>query len=170
MLVSDYQLARARLGMGNIYESGFGSFGTASGWQPNKDCPATGSWEAYCDCVYPEGDQRNRCRSKPLGFLTPAPWTIAGKTARGVGDIAPAIVQSVVNAGQSYIASVAPPVQPVNPPVVASTSPVSPVSPSSGSAFPSFIPTSLTSGGGAGLGLAALAGFGVLALILLKKK
>lgn len=66
--------------------AGFAYFGTPSQYQANVECPVVsgGSWEAWCDCVYPEGDLRNRCRSKPFpgGFLPP--WTEAGAGARGL--------------------------------------------------------------------------------------
>jgi hypothetical protein len=39
--------------------------------------------------MWPSGALNSKCRSKPLGFATPAPWTMAGAAARGIphGDI-----------------------------------------------------------------------------------
>lgn len=52
-----------------------------------------GTWEDWCDKTYPETDpQREKCKKCPVKVpivgtcLTPAPWTIVGKAARGIGE------------------------------------------------------------------------------------
>lgn len=59
------------------------SFSTAP-----ASCPTGGDWNSWCDCKYPAAlDPMNsaKCKSTPLGsILSFAPWTIAGRTIRGL--------------------------------------------------------------------------------------
>lgn len=78
----------------------FGQFGTASNRSPGKDCPAKGSWEDYCDCMFePGSDAWKKCRSSwPL-----APWTIVGGligSTGATGAIKDAVT-SIVSGGSS---------------------------------------------------------------------
>lgn len=83
---------------------GLGNFGTASVKSPGVDCPATGSWETYCACMY-EGDTLAKCLTKPSGgaqiYCPPwasAPWTECGKSARfGAGG------EGIVGTGKALI-------------------------------------------------------------------
>lgn len=81
----------------------FGSFGTASQYQSNKECPVGGSWEDWCDCVFPEGDLRQRCRSKPFPGGWVAPWTEVGAAARGLPK--PGSLVAVLTTGALELAS-----------------------------------------------------------------
>ena len=76
-----------------IRRSRFGAFGMASTYQA-KDCPSSGSWESWCDCMFPAGSQLNaQCRQPSPGVACVyqpwnghcyAPWTDAGSAARGL--------------------------------------------------------------------------------------
>ena len=57
--------------------SGFGHFGTASFKSEGVECPASGDWRAYCDCMYPKPSfYWNLCAASwPF-----PPWTLVGKT------------------------------------------------------------------------------------------
>lgn len=59
----------------------YGDFGTASMTQEGVDCPASGSWEAWCDCVF-KGDNTNLAKCK--GWAIAAPWTDVGAGLRGI--------------------------------------------------------------------------------------
>ena len=93
----------AALGRGGGLD-GFGAFGTASLKSPGTDCPAQGSWETYCACMY-DGETLAKCLTKPGGgaqiYCPPwasAPWTECGKSARfGAGG------EGIVGAGKSVI-------------------------------------------------------------------
>lgn len=95
-----------------------GAFGTPSTYQPGVECPAKGSWEDWCDCVFQPGSENHgRCRSKPMGLLTAAPWTDIGAGQRGIpkpGSIVAAVVQTVTGAPPPAPVE---PVQPAPPPV-----------------------------------------------------
>lgn len=86
--------------------SGFGAFGTINA--QGKDCPPSGSWEAWCDCMFSQ-DEANRvkCRAQPIPFGgSGAPWTTYGAIVRGIpkpGDI-------LVQAGQMILPGGAPPI------------------------------------------------------------
>ena len=72
--------------------AGFGSWSFAP---TGQDCPAGGSWEAWCACMYSGNpDLLSRCNKKfnvnpfagPINAdptLASAPWTVVGGAARG---------------------------------------------------------------------------------------
>jgi len=56
--------------------AGFGSVSVTG-----RNCPAEGSWEAWCDCMYQMDEaMRTRCRAPMIG----APWTEVGGIMRGL--------------------------------------------------------------------------------------
>lgn len=151
---------------------GFGAFGTPSQYQ-DKECPVGGSFEAWCDCVFPRGsDLHTRCHSRPIpaGFF--APWTEVGAAGRGLpkpGSIvasATATVLQIVSplTGGIVQAPVTAPLVPSVPPVqsvpVVTTQPSITVEPTAGPAEASIfgIPKTI-----AGVGAVVLA-VGVAAL------
>lgn len=85
------------------------AFGTASQYQPNKDCPVGGSWENWCNCVFTPGSELNtRCLSKPIGpALFAAPWTEVGAGARGLPK-PDSLAATLTSAGMSIISGVLP--------------------------------------------------------------
>lgn len=61
---------------------GFGATGITG-----ADCPVGGDWDAWCECMYPytaDGALNVKCKSKPMSFLTLAPWTDVGAIQRGL--------------------------------------------------------------------------------------
>lgn len=180
MLVSDYQLGRlGRLPARRNYP-GYGRFGAFGG-----------EWEDWCDNNYgADPTLLAKCRRIPSPFtgglpcsLSPvafAPWTDCGKTQRGlpppVGSIVGAFktasqVLKTVTTGAANVASSAAAVIPTLPSAGPPPLPVQPSAPSADSLFTtprSFMPT--TAGGQTGLAIAAVAGIGLVALLILKKK
>lgn len=69
--------------------NGFGSFGTVSPYT-GTDCVDDGSWEGWCDCIWPassDASLNQKCKSKPLWILTAAPWTETGAKQRGIPNV-----------------------------------------------------------------------------------
>lgn len=61
-----------------------GSYGATSP-VTQGDCPAGGNESSWCDCMWPAPDPLNsKCKSTPIGMLTPKPWTIVGAQLRGI--------------------------------------------------------------------------------------
>jgi len=55
------------------------SFGTRS--PTGADCAVGGSWESWCDCMWPSDSATNeKCRKSLPG----APWTLVGSALRGI--------------------------------------------------------------------------------------
>lgn len=108
MIVNNAQLSRF---------AGFGSTSPESG----GDCPAQGSWENWCDCMWPGSSAPGinaACRKTADGLfsnpaLRAAPWTDLGAAARGIPKpgswIAP-ILQTVMPTTPQAAPPVAPPV------------------------------------------------------------
>lgn len=70
------------------YGAGFAAFGDA--------------WIDYCGKTYAnDAGLRAKCESKPMGFLTLAPWTAVGKAQRGLPNIASDILSTVTGTGGS---------------------------------------------------------------------
>lgn len=69
---------RARVGARANRSSlrGFDGLGTPSVKAPGTECPATGSWETYCQCMFDVGTPEFKACSASWPF---APWTIVGK-------------------------------------------------------------------------------------------
>ena len=64
----------------------FGSFGAISPITQGN-CDATGSWENWCDCMWPavaDASTNSKCRSKPWWVAGVPPWTVIGAAARGI--------------------------------------------------------------------------------------
>ena len=52
-----------------------------------RDCPAGGSWEQWCNCVFDtDGALAEKCKSQPMGPFTLPPWTNVGAIQRGIPD------------------------------------------------------------------------------------
>lgn len=65
-----------------VSTSRFGALGSTSPVS-KADCPAAGSWETWCDCMYPPAQSaalNGQCRQNRLI----APWTDIGATLRGL--------------------------------------------------------------------------------------
>lgn len=74
-----------------------GDLGSAS-FVDGRDCPASGDWNTYCDCMFPAGAEREQCKQKYCAIFNPvspgycradprlmaAPWTEVGAGARGI--------------------------------------------------------------------------------------
>lgn len=120
------------LGLGFI-----NGFGSASYLPQGRECPADGSWETWCACMYSgDGNLHSACNQKFDLFggrtspgLLSAPWTDAGASARGLpkvggtglvgsifqqGGAADQAQTSLINAGSSAINPGATPVPPPN--------------------------------------------------------
>lgn len=64
------------------FVGGFGAIGITG-----ENCPAGGSWDAWCNCMYPAGaspDLNAKCKSRPFPGGWVAPWTDVGAAARGL--------------------------------------------------------------------------------------
>lgn len=59
---------------------GFGATSPATG----DDCPAQGSWESWCDCMWPVTRTDPTTNGKCRVPLPGAPWTILGANLRGI--------------------------------------------------------------------------------------
>jgi hypothetical protein len=82
MVVNDYVLSQEFSG------AGFAAFGDA--------------WIDYCGKTYAnDAGLRAKCESKPMGFLTLAPWTVIGKAQRGLPNVASNILSTVTGGGGS---------------------------------------------------------------------
>ena len=117
-----------------IVNSRYRGFGAISTHQAGVNCSATGSWETWCDCMFPEGSDRSNCKKK-VSWSCPgcavAPWTDIGAAARGIpkaGALAalarlavPMATQAIPGAVPSTPPQVGPPSAPpyVGPPLPA---------------------------------------------------
>lgn len=62
---------------------GFGAFGTTSP-ATGADCPPSGDWNKYCDCVWPANSADAAINKRCKGWGIAAPWTIVGAAMRGI--------------------------------------------------------------------------------------
>ncbi len=83
------------------------------------DCPAGGSWDVWCDCMYPASADpalNAKCRGKPMSFLTLAPWTDVGAVQRGLPKEIDPLTQGLLSA-----AGIKPQISPGAPQAAAAT-------------------------------------------------